>query len=367
MSSIRISELRNSSILRVYSERQLIQTDPEYQRMSGVWTLEKRQLLIDSIINDFDIPKIYFHEFPELKTLEDGRKVKYAIIDGRQRLETIWGFIDGDFSLSNDFIYFTDEKINAKGMTYEDLSRRFPELKTRIDSHTLPIITVVTSDLDMIEEMFLRLNEAVPLNAAEKRNAMGGPMAKVIRDVSNHTFFRKKIPFSNRRYQHREVSAKFLLLTYSKRIGDTKKAYLDNLVLQFKESKLEDEAKDLKISVFNVLKELSKIFIDKDPLLKTQAMTVIYYLVVRNSIDEGWVEKITRENFVQFEKIRDFNKKLAEEDIAKSQYELLEFDSMHLQGSNDGVSIRFRMETLREYLLDRSKFSKVIDQMKRDN
>jgi hypothetical protein len=40
--------------------------------------------------------------------------------------------------------------------------------------------------------MFSRLNEAVPLNAAEKRSAIGGPMALAIREISEHSFFNEK-------------------------------------------------------------------------------------------------------------------------------------------------------------------------------
>ena len=71
MSSIRISELRNSSVLRVYADKDGIQSDPEYQRMGDVWTLDKRQLLIDTILNDFDMPKLYFHELAEPRKLAD--------------------------------------------------------------------------------------------------------------------------------------------------------------------------------------------------------------------------------------------------------------------------------------------------------
>ena len=110
MPSIRISELRNSSILRVYAEKDGIQSDPEYQRMGDVWNLEKRQLLIDTILNDFDLPKLYFHELAEPRLLDDGRLVKYAVIDGRQRLESIWGFIEGRFPLADDFAFFRKRK-----------------------------------------------------------------------------------------------------------------------------------------------------------------------------------------------------------------------------------------------------------------
>lgn len=350
MDYIRINQLRNSSILRIYSEREQILNNPDYQRMPGIWNLEKRQLLIDTIINDFDMPKLYVHEFPEVKELEDGRKIKYAVIDGRQRLETIWSFIDGEFALADDFVFYEDTNIEANGMTYLDLSNRYPELKTRFDSHTLPIVSIGTDDLELIEDLFSRLNEAVPLNAAEKRNAMGGPMPRVISKVADHQFFTKNVPFSNQRYQHREVVAKFLLLAQAENIGDTKKAYLDDLVRQFRKNNKKKEAVALGLTVSQTLEPMHQVFIDRDPLLKTQAMTVIYYLAFKSALEKGTVDHITREKLNQFEFDRVKNRKVAEQEIADADYELLEFDRMSLQGSNDRVSIIFRFDVLMDYL-----------------
>jgi hypothetical protein len=51
----RIATMQDSSVLMIYSKRAQIKTDPPYQRMSDVWNLDKRQLLIDSLLNGFDI------------------------------------------------------------------------------------------------------------------------------------------------------------------------------------------------------------------------------------------------------------------------------------------------------------------------
>ena len=174
----------NSAILRLNSERQYIDADPPYQRRGDVWTLEKKQLLIDSILNDYDIPKLYFHAISTKQKTAEGSKFDFAIIDGRQRLETIWAFIDDGFPLADDFIYLADVTVQAGGMRYSEIASKYPKLKIRFDSFTLPIICLETDDLDVIEDMFSRLNEAVPLSAAEKRNAIGGPMAQCIRDVA---------------------------------------------------------------------------------------------------------------------------------------------------------------------------------------
>ena len=88
MSNIIANDLRNSTIMKIYFERDLINLEPEYQRLGNIWSPSKQQLLIDSIINEYDIPKIYFHElYPQVENK------KYAVIDGRQRLEAIFNFI----------------------------------------------------------------------------------------------------------------------------------------------------------------------------------------------------------------------------------------------------------------------------------
>ena len=76
-----------------------MQLEPDYQRMSDIWTLDKRQRLIDTILNDFDVPKLYLHKFHEpLK--KSGKHTTTRSSTGKQRLETMWAFIDGNISLA---------------------------------------------------------------------------------------------------------------------------------------------------------------------------------------------------------------------------------------------------------------------------
>ena len=70
MSYIDHYQLPHSTVLSVYVERDAIWVDPEYQRQGEVWSLEKKQLLIDSIINRYDIPKLYFHKLDRTTTIK---------------------------------------------------------------------------------------------------------------------------------------------------------------------------------------------------------------------------------------------------------------------------------------------------------
>src|SRR4051794_41117209 len=110
MTDFRLGSVPSSSVLHVYSLRDQIWVDPPYQRMSDVWPLEKRQLLIDSILNGYDVPKLYFHEFFPTKTV-GGKKYKYAIVDGKQRLQSIFTFIEGRFPLAPTMEYLDDTSI----------------------------------------------------------------------------------------------------------------------------------------------------------------------------------------------------------------------------------------------------------------
>lgn len=353
MATIKTYPFQNSSILRINSEKDFINTHPDYQRKGEVWNKQKKQLLIDSILNDYDIPKLYFHQLSPQQKSEHSGKYDYAIVDGRQRLEAIWGFINGDFKLSDDFLYLADESIKANNMSYSDLASKYPKLKIRFDSYNLPIILIETEDYDLIEDMFSRLNEAVPLNAAEKRNALGGEMAKVIRDLAEHPVFINKVKFSNSRYQYREVSARLLFLLYSlnvnKKILDTKKAFLDKMVITFKEDKSLDASPYYNESV-QILNLMQNVFNNKDSLLRGQANMTIYFLVFKNAKDNLTVSKITREKIEFFYKELELNRKKAEEDITEATFEYLEFERLSQQGTNDSVSIRERTKILSEYL-----------------
>lgn len=352
MAYIRTFPLANSAILRLNAERDRINVEPWYQRRGEVWTKEKRQLLIDSILNDYDIPKLYFHSLTPGQRSEYGN-FDYAIIDGRQRLESIWSFADDGFSLSDDFYYLSNPKVKAGGLNYSELSSAYPKLKIRFDSFTVPVVCVETDDIDLIEDMFSRLNEAVPLNAAEKRNAIGGPMAECIRSMADHHFFSNRVRFPDTRYQHREAAARLLFIEYSilfnRRILDTKKPYLDDMVRKYKsgEARRLDEVRTRTTRTLNLL---DVPFRDNDSLLRAQSPITIYYLAIRTAASSGMENLFTREKLEQFQLALATNRDVASNDIASANFDFLEYDRMSQQGTNDAPSIRERTRILCEYM-----------------
>jgi len=303
-------------------------------------------MLIDTIINGFDVPKLYFHRFPGGKEI-NGKIYDYAIIDGKQRLEAIFGFIDGDFSLSRDFEYFDDADVEAAELKYADLAKDYPDLKTAFDSYVLNVIAFESDDEEMIEDLFSRLNEAVPLSAAEKRNSFGGPVPKAIRSFVRDPFFEKKLPFGNSRYRHFNLAAMFLINCDENEITDTKKVYLDQFVKNWKGSSESNFASILK-SARLITGSMEEVFDKNDPLLRQIGMVIIYFHAFRVALTEGWASEITRKKLLDFNEVRSRNRKAAEDDLTNADYDLLEFDR-YSQSPNDAYAVKFRLKVfLRE-------------------
>ena len=348
MKKFDVGSLHGASVWTLYRMKDRIQVDPDYQRQGEVWTMDKRQLLIDTLINKFDIPKIYLHKFAKSKVI-GGNNYDYAIVDGRQRLETMWSFIGGKFALSSDFEYFSSPDVSAQGMTYQEIAKNYPDLKTDLDNFQLNVITIETDDVDLIEEMFSRLNEAVPLTAPEKRNAWGGPIPKAIRDLATVPFFTQKVPFQNKRYKHYDLALKFLITEDRKAVTDTKKAYLDRFVKDY-----EDQPKNKKIPavarVKNVLDIMNGIFADQDPLLRSAGMVMLYFHMCRIGLEKGWHSKINRNALLNFEKTREKNRIQAENNLSSASYDLIEFDR-YAQSPNDLYAVKFRLQILLSHVV----------------
>lgn len=348
MTIFRRGQLLDSSVWNIYRMRERIDINPVYQREGDIWTLEKRQLLIDTIINGFDVPKIYMHKFAEPTTV-NGVTYEYAVIDGKQRLTTMWDFIQGKFALKSDFSYLRDDSVDASNFTYADLSSKYPDIKSDLDSYTLQIITIETRDTELIEDMFSRLNEAMPLNAAEKRNARPGPLPAAVRALAGNALFTAKIPFGNQRYRHLDLAAKMLLLASRENVADTKKAYID----AFFDRNAKSTEADIEPHVTKataVLDAMAGIFVDRDPLLRSVGMIILYFLMFEKAIGLGKSTLITRPKLVDFEDARQANRTSAESDIAAANYKLLEFDR-YTQSPNDGVALRFRLAVIDEFAM----------------
>lgn len=169
-----------------------IDPKPQYQR-GEVWNLAQRQLLIDSIINKFDIPKIYLRS-------RTSAEFAYEVADGQQRLLAVWKFFEDGYSLG-------EVRAPNSGVSGKRFSQLPPALKKQILDFEMTVSVVSDATNEDIRELFARLQKGVRLNPAELRNSTPSMLGDVVRAMAEtHDFFRTT-PRPNRRFEHDNLVA----------------------------------------------------------------------------------------------------------------------------------------------------------------
>lgn len=284
-SHFRIQELDRRTLSWWRTRRDRIDMNPPYQRKGRRWSKSDKQYLIDSIINGFDVPKLYFSDFTWGPSALNANSSAYAVIDGKQRLEAIFDFFDGALALSPDFIYIPDTTVDIAGLTLDELRHKHPNIAEDFENFNPIIMGVVTSEKRYIEELFVRLNRSRSLTGAEVRNAMPGPLPELFRQVANHEFFVSHAKFPDGAGQILNLAAKIFLFETQKAFDNTKKVNLDRLTKSA--SKQEDAIfLDAAKRVFQVLDDMAEIFVFGDQLLTTEGPIPVYYWLVRNASRE---------------------------------------------------------------------------------
>ena len=344
------------NILQIVDDWECIDFDPEYQRKGQAWSLRTQQYFIDSILNGMDLTKLYFHALPPGKPR--ARPIIYGVIDGKQRLEAIRRFVRDEFPLSVEFAYLHGEEYNAAGRTYSELLTEFPELRARFDHTVLPVTVMRAEDEALIEEMFVRLNEQTNLNAAEKRNAFGGPIPLTIRNLVQHEFFTSCIPFQDDRYRHRDLAAKVLRIIREDRFVSTKRRDLDDFVKAYRTNpKIRPHPSVLRKDAQETLDEMSRFFKPNDKLLESVGWITLYVHLFRMARTPGLPTGLSRVHFEEFVKqvtaTRRLIRRMADGELSTGDAEinpdLAQFDSLR-QSLNDATALRTRYAILRRYL-----------------
>lgn len=155
-------------IFRDYRDDDRIILQPEFQR-DFIWNKKKQDALIRSLWKGIPLPMFYF----SVNMVDDDDKGKWEVIDGQQRLTTIFGFID-PMSIRDKTVR---TKITKK-VSILDIEKnkvRKNDIVSRVKRRKLYCVLIPDKGLNVNEkyEIFRALNQgAVTLKAQEMRNAI---------------------------------------------------------------------------------------------------------------------------------------------------------------------------------------------------
>lgn len=333
-----IREVEDWTIEKLEQNRSRI-SFPEYQREKSLWTKEKKSALIDSILKDFDIPKLYFNRLKD-KTIE--------VIDGQQRLWSVWEFLGDEYSYSPD---------GGKGKIFTDLT---PTQQRLIKNYEFQVTVFDAADDEYLRELFVRLQLGLLLNTGEKLHAATGKMKHLVfSELVKHKFI-GLLGISVKRYSRETLCAQICINSFSTiKLGQYARTRYDDLINFFAEY-ADPQGKDLELfnkqsklipSTFDLLWDCFHFDGNKIKSIRNRSFILSIYLFV-----EDWGRRnsgMSAERQAKFKKfIFTLWERLSEEKkkgIDRTNRELYSFENMLSSASGEAYQIKRRQEKLVDY------------------
>jgi hypothetical protein len=141
-----------------WHRRKELVVNERYQRAGGLWPTPAKSYFIDTILRDFPFPKVYFYERLDMAS----KRPRREIVDGQQRLSTIFEFVANEFALTANAREFD-------GRRFDTLTN---EQQQTFLSYAVAVDVIRNAEPSEILQMFRRMNAfTLPLNPAEKRHS----------------------------------------------------------------------------------------------------------------------------------------------------------------------------------------------------
>lgn len=138
--------------------RDLLDLNPPYQRRS-VWNQKYKDDFIDTVLNGYPSPAIFLY-----REIRDDGISKYSVVDGKQRLSTLFEFAENKFPVSDKATI-----TRLRGLSFKELET---EVKQSFWTYQFAVESVPSTDEKIINDIFDRINRNVSkLTPQELRHA----------------------------------------------------------------------------------------------------------------------------------------------------------------------------------------------------
>lgn len=151
--------------------------DPPYQRRS-VWNLTYKQFFIDSLIRNYPAPTIFLQVDVSID-----RPITYRVIDGKQRLSSLFEFQRDEFTTAEDL-----NDLDLGNKYYSELPK---EVRLALLDYVFNVENIRGASVAELNDAFDRLNRNVArLNKQELRHAkFDGAFIRKVEQLAEHPFW----------------------------------------------------------------------------------------------------------------------------------------------------------------------------------
>jgi hypothetical protein len=257
-----------------------IDLEADYQR-EKIWSRKNQEELLDSIIKNIDIPKLY------LAQLTDNENFDYECVDGKQRMDTLLSFFKPEPNEENPLVV----RIAGEKYTYKRLKKELPALAKKFEDFKLTFVIYpeIDDDENFLREIFRRLQLGVRLNSGELLKAYTGAVRDFIyEEMGKEAPFLRRTSLPEKRFSREVTLAQMCINSFSRgENGAFARARTKDLEEFFKE-KYELEKKDENlVRIRKVLEIMDEQFAEKAGSISSRAVAVSAYLFVEGLYLQG--------------------------------------------------------------------------------
>lgn len=178
--------VRGEAVERVYGNYQAWRyiVNRRYQRKL-VWSLEEKRRFIDSIINGYPVPIVLLAE----RKVPVGHS-QFEIIDGMQRLNAVFGFIENEYAVNGLFFDLNAMAETKALLDAGKLQQRQPllprDICVHIASYTVPLSIYEFAVDGDVDEVFRRINSGGRQLSRQELRIAGstGHFAQAVRQIA---------------------------------------------------------------------------------------------------------------------------------------------------------------------------------------
>lgn len=178
-------KINGKTVERAYEEYRngMYLVNRRYQRKL-VWNISEKEAFIDSLKNGYPVP-LFLFSINDYKGLR-----RQEIIDGMQRLNAVFGFIENEFTINGLYFDLSSTALTKQLLDEKILQQKKPMLDrtscVNIAGYELPFSVYDEDNSEIIDEVFRRINSnGQHLSRQEIRQAGAtGEFAELVRVLS---------------------------------------------------------------------------------------------------------------------------------------------------------------------------------------
>lgn len=296
---------QNIDQVKTYFECGNLFLSPEEYQRENAWNMGQKQLLIDTIFRGMDIPKLYFWKiddaaltdgYPDGDTKrlyraildrkrrenDDPHPYVFEAVDGQQRIRTVLEFMgvappNGECfrgAWHEPYTSLPDTPM-ARGRPYAQLN---PEQKIHFGQCRLTIMVLERATIMEVRDMFLRLQNGTPLNAQQKRDAIGSNIGRHAREIATLPFFATSVSFEGGSGDHHRVVSQMLLLESRDKITSCTSRQLDKFYDKHTHTDLDSQ---VVARTKRIVRLLGAVFPARNPALNRSYALGLYWTFSR--------------------------------------------------------------------------------------